>query len=116
MGILLGYLFGGVLTPMVLKGIEVNSDIKVSNHANPIIFIGAIVFSAITVWISTYKPGKAAANVSPMEALRFNDVKYIVWHGLICGEIVNGQFFPLFLWCWGLCYLIQYLHFHRVWM
>ena len=74
MGILLGYLFGCVLAPMVLKGMEVSSDIKVSNHANPIIFIGAIVFSAITVWISTYKPGKAAANVSPMEALRFNDV------------------------------------------
>ena len=74
MGILLGYLFGCVLAPMVLKGMEVSSDIKASNHANPIIFIGAIVFSAITVWISTYKPGKAAANVSPMEALRFNDV------------------------------------------
>lgn len=74
LGILLGYLFGCVLAPMVLKGMEVSSDIKVSNHANPIIFIGAIVFSAITVWISTYKPGKAAANVSPMEALRFNDV------------------------------------------
>ena len=73
-GIVLGYFFGCVLAPMVLTGLEVSSDIKAENHASPIIFIGAIIFSAITVWISTYKPGKAAANVSPMEALRFNDV------------------------------------------
>lgn len=42
---------------------------------SPWIFIGAAVFSLITVFISTGHPAKMAAKVSPIEALRFTEGK-----------------------------------------
>lgn len=40
---------------------------------NPVIFLGAAVFSLLTVFISIRKPAKIATKVSPIEAVRYTD-------------------------------------------
>lgn len=40
---------------------------------HPAIFILSIIFSAVTVWIACNAPAKAAAKISPVEALRFQN-------------------------------------------
>jgi putative ABC transport system permease protein len=54
--------------PIVFK---VTTAEKASISFSPLIFIGAAIFSYITVFISSRKPGKIAANVSPIEAVRY---------------------------------------------
>lgn len=70
-GLVCGYGIGAVLTPIVMSQLNgVNSqDLSVS----PLIFLGAGVFSLLTVFISCHKPGKAAAKVSPIEAVRYTE-------------------------------------------
>ena len=46
-------------------------DMQVVTTVNPLIFLVAIVFSLITVFISCQKPATLAAKVSPMEALHY---------------------------------------------
>jgi putative ABC transport system permease protein len=68
-GLLLGWFLGIVLTPVMLG---LTSDTYGDGFtANPVIFIGAALFSLITVLISCRKPGKAASNVSPVEAVKY---------------------------------------------
>ena len=38
---------------------------------HPSIYILSVIFSAITVWIACNAPAKAAAKISPVEALKF---------------------------------------------
>ncbi len=71
-GLLLGYLVGIQLTPMVLSrldGVVVNAV-----SASPLIFLFAAVFSFVTVLFSCHRPGKMAARVSPVEAVRYIEV------------------------------------------
>lgn len=42
---------------------------------NPLIFIGATIFSILTVLLSCNKPAKIAGNISPTEALRYTGAK-----------------------------------------
>lgn len=42
---------------------------------NPLIFIGAALFSLLTVVLSCRKPAKLASNISPTEALRYSGAK-----------------------------------------
>lgn len=46
-------------------------NLSVNLKFNPIIFIVAGIFSAITVWVSIKKPFKIAATISPIEASRY---------------------------------------------
>ena len=69
-GLALGFLCGNVLAPIVMSTMSYQ---KTFVTANPLIFIGAAVFSLITVLISCRKPGKIAAKVSPVEAVRFTE-------------------------------------------
>ncbi len=72
LGLLAGYLTGIALIPMIMEpSFYVADHYKVS--ANPLIFIGSTLFALATVWISTAKPGKIAAKVSPVEAVRYID-------------------------------------------
>lgn len=71
-GLILGYIIGIVLTPMVLGRINIAGEIF---SANPIIFIGAAIFALVTVLISVRKPAKMAGKVSPIEALRNTEGK-----------------------------------------
>lgn len=70
MGLIIGYLIGNVLVPVVMSNLEY-SDTAISN--SPVIFIGAILFSVVTVLISCAKPGRMASRVSPVEAVRYTE-------------------------------------------
>lgn len=68
-GLLLGYLLGMVLVPVWIQTEGARAA------ASPVIFIGSAVFAAVTVLISCMRPARMAGKVSPMEALRYNDVQ-----------------------------------------
>lgn len=70
-GLILGYGFGALLTPVVLDNL--NGVEKDALSVSPWIFVFSAVFSAVTVMISCRKPGKIAAKVSPVEALRYTE-------------------------------------------
>lgn len=59
-----------ILTSAFLSG-ETNMEAEVFFH--PVIFIASLIFSAITVWLSCNAPARAAARVSPVEALRYQN-------------------------------------------
>ena len=46
-------------------------DIAVNVTPSPIIFIGAALLAALTVFVSTRKPVRKAANIPPIEAFRY---------------------------------------------
>lgn len=69
-GLILGFFSGKALVPLLMSNSSyMGSGISVS--ANPIILIGSALFSLVTVFISTFKPGRMAGRVSPMEAVRY---------------------------------------------
>lgn len=68
-GLILGYLLGIILLPSLLA----TMGTKPAASADPLIFIGSALFSYITVIVSCLLPARAAAKVSPMEALRYTD-------------------------------------------
>lgn len=70
LGWVVGFLVGVKLTPIIM---EQTSFTTTYVSLNPLIFIGAAVFSLLTVRISCRKPGKMAARVSPVEAVRYTD-------------------------------------------
>ncbi len=69
LGLLLGWPIGRLLLPFIVN--MLTDDMRVVTTANPVIFLVAIVFSLITVFISCKKPAALAAKVSPMEALHY---------------------------------------------
>lgn len=68
-GLVIGYLLGAVLVPVMITGVTGEAETAV----NPYIFVGAALFAYVTVLISCMKPAKIAGRVSPMEALRYTD-------------------------------------------
>lgn len=70
LGELIGYGIGAILTPVVLSTLNVYDG---ALSINPWIFTGSALFSLITVSISCKKPGRIAAKVSPIEAIRYTD-------------------------------------------
>lgn len=75
LGLLVGYFTGVKLTPIVLS--QLNGVRVDTVSANPLIFIAAALFSLFTVVISCRKPGKMAAKVSPVEAVRYTDASTV---------------------------------------
>lgn len=69
LGLLLGWPIGRLLLPFIVN--MLTDDMRVVTTVNPVIFLVAIVFSLITVFISCRKPAALAAKVSPMEALHY---------------------------------------------
>lgn len=71
-GLLVGYLLGRVLVPVVMT---------TSNYAgimpppNIFVFIGSAVFALLTVIVSFRKPAKTAASIAPIEAMRYSGVE-----------------------------------------
>ena len=63
------------IVPLVLqRGFEQGkSSMDVVVFFHPSIFILSIFFSAVTVWLACNAPAKAAAKISPVEALRFQN-------------------------------------------
>lgn len=68
-GLLLGYFVGMWLTPAVLA--RLNGVVVDAVSASPLIFLLSALFSLVTVLISCRKPGRMAAKVSPVEAVRY---------------------------------------------
>ena len=68
MGLLLGWLLGMALVPVLMGRTQGNA---VSSH--PVIFLGSALFAWLTVTISCLRPARLAGKVSPMEALRMSD-------------------------------------------
>lgn len=68
-GLVLGYSMGVIMTRIVVSQLNVILTYSVS----PVIFLGAAVFSLVTVWISCRKPRRMAAKISPVEAVRYTE-------------------------------------------
>ena len=73
-GLLLGWLCGRFLMPMMLNATSYARQISsVSTSVSPLIFLGGAALSLVTVYISCIRPCRIAAGVSPMEAVRYTD-------------------------------------------
>ena len=69
-GLLLGWLIGGQLTPVIVE--RLNGVVTLTS-LNPLIFIIAALFALFTVLLSCRRPGRMAAKVSPVEAVRYTE-------------------------------------------
>lgn len=72
LGLIAGFFVGRALVPSLIAQTNFAGS-AVSVSPNPLIFVGAAFFALITVFISTNKPGKIAAKVSPVEAVGYTD-------------------------------------------
>ena len=73
-GVFLGILLGKGILPVVLKAFVADlgeKNVVVGSLPYLPIIIGSVIFSALTVWISTRKSAKKASRVSPIEAVRY---------------------------------------------
>ncbi|MDE5864994.1 MAG: ABC transporter permease, partial [Lachnospiraceae bacterium] len=70
-GFLGGYGVGSVLTPAVIGTTMMGKVVKIS--ASPVIFVFSGIFAVITVLLSCMRPGRMAAKVSPVEAVRYTE-------------------------------------------
>ncbi|WP_010493864.1 ABC transporter permease [Paenibacillus elgii] len=71
-GLLAGFFVGKSLVPLLMNT-SMHASAEVTVSPSPWIFIGSALFAVITVIISTFKPGRIAAAVSPVEAVRYVD-------------------------------------------
>ncbi|MDD4564932.1 MAG: ABC transporter permease [Eubacteriales bacterium] len=71
LGFLVGYGAGIKLTPVILS--QLNGVVQDAVSASPLIFIGSALFALVTVMISCRRPGRMAARVSPVEAVRYTE-------------------------------------------
>lgn len=80
-GIPIGLVLGGLVSFLIVpismgtlfSGSE-SSAMPTKVSFNPLIFIGATLFSLITVKLSCRKPAKIAGNISPTEALKYTGI------------------------------------------
>lgn len=71
-GLIAGYFIGTAIVPLIMNQSSF-AGANFTTSANPLIFVGSTVFALVTVAISTAKPGRIAASVSPVEAVRYTD-------------------------------------------
>ena len=69
-GLAVGYGAGVAMTGVVVSQLN---GVKLTYSVSPIIFLGAAVFSFVTVWVSCRKPRRMAAKISPVEAVRYTE-------------------------------------------
>lgn len=70
-GALLGFILSYFAFPKIIVIIGIASSAKAV--LNPLVYLIAIVFTIITIFISTNRAAKVASKVSPMEALRYTE-------------------------------------------
>lgn len=70
LGLVIGFLTGRGALPLMMAQTTYGGAAVVS--LNPLIFLGASMFSLLTVFLSTRKPCKIAAQVSPVEAVKYS--------------------------------------------
>lgn len=71
-GLLIGWCAGRVLASIMMGVLEQQVD---AYSANPLIFVGATIFTVFTVHISCIKPCRMAARISPVEAMKYTGQK-----------------------------------------
>ena len=74
LGLCGGFFVGKALLPTLLAKSSFEGNAVIVSSPNPLIFVVAAAFTLITVLISTRKPAKMAAKVSPVEAVCYTDV------------------------------------------
>lgn len=72
-GLFFGYFAGVILFPLITENFTFSSTTTGEASANGWIFLGAAVFSFLTVYISCIRPCRIAARVSAVEAVRFTE-------------------------------------------
>ena len=72
LGLLVGYFIGKAALPKIMNIFSSEyENVAVNVEPSPIIFVGAAVLAAFTVFLSTRKPVRVAANIPPIEAFRY---------------------------------------------
>lgn len=71
-GLIGGFVLGKAIVPKFLELSSYSME-QITISMNPLIFVGAAVFTLLTVWISAGKPARMAARVSPVEAVRYTE-------------------------------------------
>lgn len=94
LGLILGFIIGKSVLPLIM---DISSYGKSSAvvSINPLIFLAATLFSLATVFISTTKPTKMAAAVSPVEAVRYSgnsNIKHTIKHSRNGGKVFKMAF------------------------
>lgn len=69
-GLVIGWLIGGRLTPVITARLD---GVVTLTSGNPLIFAASALFALITVLLSCRRPGRMAAKVSPVEAVRYTE-------------------------------------------
>ncbi len=71
LGLIMGYGVGALLVPLVMR----NSNLSMATtlSTSPLIFLFSALFALGTVLLSCSRPGKIAARVSPVEAVRYTE-------------------------------------------
>lgn len=69
-GLLAGFILGNLLTPVIMSTLSYKKSV-ISMH--PLVFVGAVLFSLVTVRISCLKPARIAGKVSPVEAVSYTE-------------------------------------------
>ncbi len=70
-GCLFGWFIGAKLSPVIMS--RLNGLVVDTVSVSPMIFLGSGVFSVFTVLLSCARPGRMAAKVSPVEAVRWTE-------------------------------------------
>lgn len=72
LGLLIGYFVGKATLPYMMHTLSSSyENVKINVNPSPIIFVGAAVLAAFTVFLSTRKPIRVAANIPAIEAFRY---------------------------------------------
>ena len=71
LGWICGWFIGTWLCPVILR--QLNGVMPDTVSVSPLIFIGSAVFALFTVLLSCARPGRIAAKVSPVEAVRYTE-------------------------------------------
>lgn len=71
LGLVAGFAVSWLLLPAVMKFFSYSGLNAAEVSISPLIFVIAALFTILTVFISTRKPAKKAAKVSPLEAIRY---------------------------------------------
>lgn len=71
LGCLGGWFVGAWLSPIIMS--RLNGLVVDTLSVSPVIFVGSAVFALLTVLLSCARPGRLAARVSPIEAVRYTE-------------------------------------------
>ncbi|OPJ64158.1 ABC transporter permease [Clostridium oryzae] len=69
LGLVSGWFISKLLLPFLRQFTDGLIELKITFH--PVIFIGALLFTLLTIYLSCIRPGRLASKVSPIEAINY---------------------------------------------